>query len=62
MVPITIFTDIESVPPGMSDLGVTIMIGFGYAMQCEGKEEFKEVSFPDMYDSTLCGDTVPSLT
>ena len=24
----TVFTGIESVPPGMSDLGVTIIIGF----------------------------------
>ena len=58
----TIFTGVECVPPGTSDLGVTIMIGFGYAMQREGKEEFKEVSFPDMYYSTLRGDSVPSLT
>ena len=58
----TIFTGIESVPPGTSNLGVTIMVGFGYTMQRKGKEEFKEALFPDMDDSTLCGDAVPSLT
>ena len=40
----TIFTGIESIPPGMSDLGVMIMIGFWYAMQREGKEKSKEES------------------
>ena len=27
----TVFTGVESVPPGTSDLGVTIIIGFWYA-------------------------------
>ena len=58
----TVFTGVESIPPGMSDLGVTIMIGFGYTMQREGKEESKEASFPDVHESTLHGDVVPSLT
>ena len=57
----TIFTGIESIPPGTSDLGVIIMIGFWYAMQHEGKES-KEELLPDMYESTLCGDAVSSQT
>ena len=57
----TVFTGIESVPPGMSDLGVMIMIGFWFAMQREGKESKKEL-LPDMYESTLRGDVVPSST
>ena len=57
----TIFTGVESVLPGMSNLGVMIMMGFWYAMQCEGKES-KEVLFPDEHESALCGDTVLSLT
>ena len=56
------FTGVESVLPGTSNLGVIIMIGFWYAMQREGKEKSKEESFPDMYESTLCGDAVSSLT
>ena len=58
----TVFTGIESIPPSMSDLGVMIMIGFGYTMEREGKEESKEASFPDVRESTLRGDMVPSLT
>ena len=42
----------------MSNLGVMIMIGFWYVMQHEGKEEL----LPDMHESTLHGDAVPSLT
>ena len=57
----TVFTGIESIPPGTSDLGVMIMIGFWYAMQHEGKES-KEELLPNMYESTLHGDVVPSLT
>ena len=56
----TIFTGIESIPPGTSDLGVTIQIGFGYAMQHEG-EESNEVSFPDVHENMLRSDAVPSL-
>ena len=58
----TIFTGIESVMPGMSDLGVMIIIGFWYVMQRDGKEESEEVSSPDVHKSTLHGDMVPSLT
>ena len=57
----TIFTGVESVPSGMSDLGVTIIIGFWYVMQHEGKEESEEALSPDMHESTLHGDAVPSL-
>ena len=53
----TIFTGIESILPGMSDLGVMIMIGFWNAMHREGKELLL-----DMYGNTLRGDAVPSLT
>ena len=52
----TVFTGIESVPPGMSDLGVIISIELSYAMQHEGRRESGEVSSPDMHESTLCGD------
>ena len=45
----------------MSDLGVTIQIGFRYAMQHGEKGEFKEVLFPGIHESTLRGDTVSSL-
>ena len=41
----TIFTGVESVPPCMSDLGVTIQIGFRYAQHWEDGE-FKEVFLP----------------
>ena len=58
----TVFTGVESVPPGMSDLGVMIIIGFWYAMQREGKEESEEASSPYVRESTLHGDAVPSLT
>ena len=58
----TIFTGVESVPPGTSDLGVTVKIGFCYMMQHEGKGKFKEVLFPDVHESTLRGDAVSSLT
>ena len=58
----TIFTGIESVLPGTSNLGVMIIIGFWYAMQHGGREESEEVSSPDVHESTLCGDTVQSLT
>ena len=58
----TVFTGIESVLPGTSNLGVMNMIGLWYAMQHEGKEKSKEELLPDIYESTLCGDAVPSLT
>ena len=57
----TIFTGIESVLPGTSDLGVIIMKGFWYTMQCGGKEKSKEESFPDRHESTLRVDAVSSL-
>ena len=56
----TVFTGIESIPPGTSDLGVITMKGFWYAMQRRGREKSKEESFPDMYESTLHGDAVSS--
>ena len=56
---ITIFTGIESIPPGMSNLGVTILIGFWYAMPHEG--EVKEVLILDMHKNTLHSNAVPSL-
>ena len=58
----TIFTGIESILPGTSNLGVTIKIGFCDMMQRERKGKFKEVLFPDMHESTLCGDTVSIMT
>ena len=58
----TVFTGMESVLPGMSNLGVTIMKGFWYTMQRGGKEKSKEESFPDRHESTLRGDAVSSLT
>ena len=57
----TVFTGVESILPGTSDLGVTIIIRFWYAMQPEGKERCEEVSSPDVHKSTLRGDMVPSL-
>ena len=57
----TVFTGIESILPGTSDLGVTIKIGFWYMMQHKGKGESKQVSSPDVYESTLHGDAVSSL-
>ena len=57
----TIFTGIESISPGTSNLGVMIKIRFQYVMQREGKEESKEASFPDVHESTLHGDVVSSL-
>ena len=58
----TVFTGIESIPPGTSDQGVTIMKGFWYTMQHGGREKSKEESFPDRHKSTLHGDAVSSLT
>ena len=57
----TVFTGIESILPCMSDLGVTIQIGFRYA-QHGGDGEFKEVFLPNVQESTLRGDVVPKLT
>ena len=51
---------VESVLPGTSDLGVTIIIGFWYRMQREGREESEEALSPDVRESTLQGDMVPS--
>ena len=58
----TIFAGIESIPPGTSDLGVTIKIGFCDAMQRERKGKFKEVLFPDVHESALHGDAVSIMT
>ena len=57
----TVFTGIESIPPGTSDLRVMILIGFWYVMQGKGREKSKEELFPVVYESTLHGDAVPSL-
>ena len=57
----TIFTGIESIPPGTSNLGVMIQIRFRYTMQHEERGEFQEVLFPGMHESTLRGDAVSSL-
>ena len=57
----TIFAGVESVLPCMSDLGVTIQIGFRYA-QHGGNGEFKEVFLSDMQESVLHGDAVSKLT
>ena len=57
----TVFTGVESILPGTSNLGVTVKIGFCYAMQRKGKGKFKEVLFPDVHESTLRGDAVSSL-
>ena len=51
----TIFTGIESVPPGMSDLAVIISIELLYAMWCEGGKGSEEVSSPDVHEGTLHG-------
>ena len=58
---LTIFTGIESILPGTSDLGVMIIIGFYYAMQHEGRKESAEASSPDVRKSTLHGHMVQSL-
>ena len=55
-----IFKGVESVPPGTSDLGVTIQIGFWYMMQHRG-EEPNEISFPEEQENMLHSDMVPSL-
>ena len=55
----TVFTGVEFVPPGMSDLGVTIQIVFLDAMQHRGKE-YNEI-FLKVQENTLCSDTVPHL-
>ena len=52
----TVFTGIESVPPGMSDLGVIISIELSYTMWCEGRKGPEEVSSPDMHEGMLHGD------
>ena len=53
----TVFAGIESIPPCMSDLGVTIQIGFRYA-QHGGDGEFKEVFLLNVQESVLCGNAV----
>ena len=51
----TVFTGVESVPPGMSDLGVIISKELLYAMRCEGGKGSEEVSSPDVCEGMLCG-------
>ena len=53
----TVFTGVEFVPPGTSNLGVTIQIVFSYAMQHRGKES-NEISFPKVQENTLRSDAV----
>ena len=57
----TIFTGVESILPGTSNLGVMIIIAFRYMMQCTEGEGYEEVSPPDVRESTLYGYAVPSL-
>ena len=52
----TVFTGIESIPPGMSDLGVIISIELSYAMWHEGRRGSEEVSSPDMHEGMPHGD------
>ena len=54
----TVFTGIESIPPCMSNLGVTIQIGFRYTKQHEWKGEFNKEFFPEVQKSALHGDAV----
>ena len=58
----TIFTGVESIPPGMSDLGVTISIELSYPMWHEGRRRPEEVSSPDMHEGMLHGDAAWFLT
>ena len=58
----TLFTGIESILPGMSDLGVMINIKFEYTMQREGKEEPEDMSSPQVHESMPCSDAVWFLT
>ena len=57
----TVFTGVESVLPGMSDLGVIISIELSCAMWHEGRKESEEVLSPDMHEGTLCGDAAQFL-
>ena len=51
----TVFTGVESVPPGMSDLGVIISIELSYAMRCAGGRGLEEVSSPDVHEGMPLG-------
>ena len=56
----TVFTGIEFVLPGTSNLGVTIQIVFLDVMQHREKE-CNEISFPKVQENTLRSDVVPHL-
>ena len=52
----TVFTGIESILPGTSDLGVIISIKLSYAMRHEGRREYWEVLSPDVHEGMSRGD------
>ena len=58
----TVFTGIESIPPGMSDLGVIISIELSYPMWHEGRRGPEEVSSPDVCEGMPHCDAAQSLT